>query len=77
MQKSARFGIKYNRTKEDAIPGYGGYTDIWLLKRDGSAAWNLPTCPIIMTTASFTAPFHRMENYLDGRSACKLQTRWT
>lgn len=45
MQKSAGFGIKYNRTKEDAIPGYGGYADVWLLKRDGSAAWKLTDLP--------------------------------
>jgi hypothetical protein len=31
----------HTRSPDDAIPGYGGYTDIWLLKRDGSQAWQL------------------------------------
>lgn len=31
----------HTRIPGDAIPGYGGYTDIWLLKRDGSQAWQL------------------------------------
>lgn len=33
------------RIPEDAIPGYGAYTDIWLLKRDGSQAWQLTNFP--------------------------------
>lgn len=31
----------HTRSQSDAIPGYGAYTDIWLLKRDGSQAWML------------------------------------
>ncbi|HTF02530.1 MAG TPA: T9SS type A sorting domain-containing protein [Bacteroidia bacterium] len=33
------------RIPEDAIPGYGAYTDVWLLKRDGSQAWQLTNVP--------------------------------
>lgn len=32
---------KHKRKPTDAIPGYGGYTDLWLVKRDGSQAWPL------------------------------------
>lgn len=35
----------HTRTPDDAIPGYGGYTDIWLIKRDGSQAWQLTNLP--------------------------------
>lgn len=31
----------HTRTPDDAIPGYGAYTDIWIVKRDGSQAWPL------------------------------------
>jgi Tol biopolymer transport system component len=31
----------HTRIPDDAVPGYGGYTDIWLIKRDGSQAWQL------------------------------------
>lgn len=31
----------HNRIPDDAIPGYGGYTDIWIIRRDGSEAWQL------------------------------------
>lgn len=31
----------HNRIPDDALPGYGGYTDIWLIRRDGSEAWQL------------------------------------
>ena len=31
----------HTRIPDDAIPGYGGYTDIWLIRRDGSEAWQL------------------------------------
>lgn len=31
----------HTRTSDDAIPGYGGYTDIWIVKRDGSQAWQM------------------------------------
>lgn len=31
----------HTRTPEDAIPGYGAYTDVWIIKRDGSQAWQM------------------------------------
>lgn len=31
----------HKRKPVDAIPGYGGYTDLWIVKRDGSKAWQL------------------------------------
>lgn len=35
----------HKRKPADAIPGYGAYTDLWLLKRDGSKAWQLTNLP--------------------------------
>ena len=35
----------HKRKPDDAIPGYGGYTDLWLVKRDGSKAWKLVDLP--------------------------------
>lgn len=35
----------HSRTSDDAIPGYGGYTDIWIVKRDGSQAWQMTDFP--------------------------------
>ncbi len=35
----------HTRIPDDAIPGYGGYTDIWIIKRDGSQAWQLTNLP--------------------------------
>ncbi len=35
----------HTRIQEDAIPGYGAYTDIWVIKRDGSQAWQLTNLP--------------------------------
>jgi len=35
----------HTRIPDDAIPGYGAYTDIWLVKRDGSEAWPLTNFP--------------------------------
>lgn len=35
----------HKRIPDDAIPGYGGYTDLWLIKRDGSQAWQLTNQP--------------------------------
>lgn len=35
----------HTRVPEDAIPGYGAYTDIWLVTRDGSQAWPLWIVP--------------------------------
>ncbi len=35
----------HTRVPEDAIPGYGAYTDIWIVKRDGSQAWQLLNVP--------------------------------
>ena len=31
----------HTRVPEDAIPGYGAYTDLWIIRRDGSEAWQL------------------------------------
>lgn len=36
---------KHNRKAVDAIPGYGAYCDLWLVKRDGSKAWKLLDLP--------------------------------
>src|SRR5262245_52935679 len=33
------------RIPEDAIPGYGAYTDIWVARSDGSQAWPLVVTP--------------------------------
>lgn len=35
----------HTRTSQDAIPGYGAYTDLWIIKRDGSQAWQLTNFP--------------------------------
>ncbi|MEP7277714.1 MAG: hypothetical protein ABI813_03635 [Bacteroidota bacterium] len=35
----------HTRIPDDAIPGYGGYTDIWAIKKDGSQAWQLTDLP--------------------------------
>lgn len=35
----------HTRIKEDAIPGYGAYTDLWVIRRDGSQAWQLTNLP--------------------------------
>lgn len=32
-------------TSDDAIPGYGAYTDLWLVTRDGAQAWKLIDLP--------------------------------
>jgi Tol biopolymer transport system component len=29
----------------DALPGYGGYSDVWLVTRDGAQAWQLTVVP--------------------------------
>lgn len=39
------FEAGHTRVPEDAIPGYGSYTDIWLIKRDGTQAWPLTNLP--------------------------------
>nr|WP_294858756.1 hypothetical protein [uncultured Fluviicola sp.] len=31
----------HTRSPSDAIPGYGAYTDLWIIKRDGSQAWQM------------------------------------
>lgn len=36
---------KHKRKAVDAIPGYGGYTDLWLVSRDGKQAWQLTYLP--------------------------------
>ena len=33
------------RSSNDAIPGYGAYTDLWVVSRDGSRAWKLVDLP--------------------------------
>lgn len=35
----------HTRIPEDAIPGYGAYTDLWIVKRDGSQAWQMTNFP--------------------------------
>ena len=35
----------HTRVSEDAIPGYGAYTDIWIVKRDGTMAWKMTDLP--------------------------------
>lgn len=36
---------KHKRSSIDAIPGYGAYTDLWLITRDGKQAWQLTHLP--------------------------------
>ncbi|HEX4232984.1 MAG TPA: hypothetical protein VH041_01640 [Caldimonas sp.] len=36
---------EHERSSVDATPGYGAYTDYWIVRRDGSAAWKLYTLP--------------------------------
>jgi len=41
-------GVEQNdheRSSVDAIPGYGAYTDYWIVRRDGSAAWKIYALP--------------------------------
>lgn len=35
----------HTRSSVDATPGYGAYTDIWVIKRDGSQAWKIVDLP--------------------------------
>ena len=35
----------HTRIPDDAIPGYGAYTDLWIIKRDGSQAWQMTNFP--------------------------------
>lgn len=35
----------HRRKPVDAIPGYGAYTDLWLVTRDGTQAWQLTNLP--------------------------------
>jgi hypothetical protein len=35
----------HKRKPVDAVPGYGAYTDLWLVLRDGSKAWKLTDLP--------------------------------
>ncbi len=35
----------HKRKPVDAIPGYGAYTDLWLITRDGKKAWPLTNLP--------------------------------
>ena len=36
---------EHERSSVDAIPGYGAYTDYWLVTRDGAQAWKLYDLP--------------------------------
>jgi hypothetical protein len=36
---------EHKRSSIDATPGYGAYSDLWLLKRDGTQAWQLTNLP--------------------------------
>lgn len=36
---------KHKRKPVDATPGYGAYTDLWLVSRDGKQAWQLTNLP--------------------------------
>jgi hypothetical protein len=35
----------HERSSVDAIPGYGAYTDYWIVRRDGSRAWKIYALP--------------------------------
>jgi Tol biopolymer transport system component len=35
----------HKRAAIDAVPGYGAYTDLWLVTRDGKQAWQLTNLP--------------------------------
>lgn len=35
----------HERSSVDAIPGYGAYTDYWIVSRDGSRAWKIYALP--------------------------------
>jgi Tol biopolymer transport system component len=36
---------EHERSSVDAIPGYGAYTDYWIVTRDGSRAWKIYALP--------------------------------
>lgn len=36
---------EHRGSSKDAIPGYGAYTDLWLVSRDGQTAWKLVDLP--------------------------------
>ncbi|MBV9891970.1 MAG: PD40 domain-containing protein [Rhizobacter sp.] len=36
---------EHERSSVDATPGYGAYTDYWIVRRDGGAAWKLYALP--------------------------------
>jgi Tol biopolymer transport system component len=36
---------EHERSSVDAIPGYGAYTDYWIVTRDGSRAWKIHALP--------------------------------
>jgi hypothetical protein len=36
---------EHERSSVDAIPGYGAYTDYWIVRSDGSAAWKIYALP--------------------------------
>jgi Tol biopolymer transport system component len=46
VEKSEHVQERHHRRKKvDATPGYGAYTDLWLIKQDGSKAWKLLDLP--------------------------------
>jgi hypothetical protein len=36
---------EHERSSVDAIPGYGAYTDYWIVRRDGGTAWKIYALP--------------------------------
>lgn len=36
---------KHKRAPIDAVPGYGAYTDLWLIRSDGTEAWPMTNLP--------------------------------
>jgi len=36
---------EHERSSVDATPGYGAYTDYWIVRRDGNAAWKIYALP--------------------------------
>jgi Tol biopolymer transport system component len=40
----------HKRSQIDATPGYGAYTDLWLVSRDGKEAWQLTNLPNVYSS---------------------------
>ncbi len=45
VEKADYVKEKHKRKPVDAVPGYGGYTDLWIVTRDGKRAWPLTNLP--------------------------------